>query len=423
MKTIAILGGALVLLTSSAWADQNNVVTVSKDVPMAVNSVSAGESVVGAPASGTVTRSGRETMTVRLVNSCFGTNLRAVTNPLAKSSLITADLNILVGATNYNLGVEYPAVIVTPEGTGNVGTGAIGNIKASKVRMTPAGGTAAVYGNIVEFKTKIPTGVTVDNQANISVSKSNVSLGNMSFEQEILDCKTGPVFGDYGWSSKMPTYGCGDFMGKDGTVTATIGGFNVSPDRSTVEIFISFPGETGFCGGYWSPLMVFFDDNLPTFENVSSFPLNPGGKIYWPNANHPGFFLAIDRDKNGLIDKKDELFGDNNTAINGFESLKKFDSNKDGVIDAKDKAFKRLVLWKDINGDGVSQKGEMTKAALKLDKISLNYENYEEARGKNAEIRQRAKFWYTDAKGKKKTGNVYDIWFAPYIQTNLADSK
>ncbi|WP_413578455.1 EF-hand domain-containing protein [Bdellovibrio sp. HCB290] len=423
MKAAFFWGGAITLLVSTAIAEQNNVLAVSKDVPMAVNSVSAGESVVGAPASGTVTRSGKDTMTIRLINSCFPTNLRAVTNPLAKSSLITADINLLIGTKTYNIGAEYPAVVVTKEGSGTVGNGQIANISSSKVKMTPAGGTAAIYGNIVEFKTKIPTDVSVDDSGKITVSKATVALGAMKFEQEVIDCNTGPVYGDYGWSSKMPTYGCGDFMGKDGDVTATIGGFNVSPDRSIAEIFISFPGETGFCGGYWSPLMVFFDDKLPVFENVSDFPLNPGGKVYWPNANSPGFFLAMDRDKNGRIDQKDELFGDNSTDVNGFESLRKLDTNKDGVINAKDKKFKHLVLWNDKNGDGISQTSEMTKASLKLTKISLKYEKNFESRGKNAEIRERSKFWYTDAKGKTRTGNIYDIWFAPYIQTNLADTK
>ncbi|MEK2690512.1 EF-hand domain-containing protein [Bdellovibrio sp. GT3] len=418
----AVLSLAVLLPTFSVYADQN-VLSNSTEVPMSVNSVNAGETISSAPASGTVTRSGKDTMTVRLINSCFPTNLRAVTNPLAKSSLVTADINILVGTKIYNIGAEFPSVIVTREGSGTVGSGQVGNISSSKVKMIPAGGTAAIYGNILEFKTKIPTNVTVDNSGGISISKETVGLGTMSFEQEIIDCNTGPVFGDYGWSAKMPTYGCGEFMGQDGLVSATIGGLNVSPDRSIVEIFISYPGETGFCGGFWSPLMVFFDDKLPIFDNVSDFPLNPGGKVFWPRANSPGFFLALDRDKNGIIDKKDELFGDNNSDVNGFEALKKLDTNKDGVIDSRDQDFKRLVLWNDKNGDGVSQSSEMKKASLKLNKISLNYTQFFENRGKNAEIRERSKFWYTDAKGKTRKGNVYDIWFAPYIQTNLAGGK
>ncbi|WP_413578451.1 EF-hand domain-containing protein [Bdellovibrio sp. HCB290] len=423
MKSAVIMMGLLALSAINASAEEENVLAVSKDVPMSVNSVNAGESVSSAPASGTVTRSGKSTMTVRLVNTCFPTNLRAVTNPLAKSSLVTAEINIFVGAKVYTLGAEFPSIIATEEGSGNIGNGHVSNMSSSKVKVDPVGGTAAIYGNIVEFRTKIPTEVSVDDSANISITKDNVGLGKMKFEQEIIDCNTGPVFGNYGWSAQMPTYGCGQFMGEDGPVSATIGGFNVSPDRSVVEIFISYPGETGFCGGFWSPLMVFFDKKMPLFENVTEFPLNPGGKVYWPNANSPGYFVAMDRDNNGRIDKKDELFGDNNTDKNGFESLKRLDSNKDGFIDENDKEFKRLVLWNDKNGDGISQEKEMIKAGLKLNKISLNYKKNYESRGSNAEIRERAKFWYTDVKGKPRKGDIYDIWFAPYIQTNLAGSN
>lgn len=409
-------------LGATAHADQESVVTVSKDVPMAVNSVSAGESLSGAPASGTVTRSGKSTMTVRLINSCFATNLRAVSNPLAKSSLVNADIDIMVGGIKYHLFAEFPAALVGAKGSGVPDSGKVGNFNETKAGVTPVGGTVAAFGNIVEFKTKIPTAVTVDNEANITVSKDSVSLGAMSFVQSVQDCNSGPVFGDYGWSSKMPTYACGNFMGKDGDVTATFGGFNVAPDRSLVELFISFPGETGFCGGFWSPLMVFFDEKLPKFNTVSDFPLNPGGQVYWPDANSSGFFLAMDRDQNGKIDQKDELFGDNRTEINGFEALKKLDTNHDGVIDSKDKDFKKLVLWNDKNADGISEARELTKAGLKLTKISLKYRVSAESLG-NAEIRERAKFWYTDAKGKKRTGNIYDIWLAPHIPTQIAETK
>ncbi|WP_413557364.1 EF-hand domain-containing protein [Bdellovibrio sp. HCB209] len=409
-------------ITGLAHASEESLVTVSKDVPMAVNSVSAGEALSGAPASGTVTRSGRGTMTIRLVNSCFATNLRAVSNPLARSSTISADINIRVGGATYQLFAEYPAALVGAKGSGNPTSGQVGYFNPSIAGVKPVGGKVSAYGNIVEFKTSIPTSVSVDNEANITVSKDPVALGDLSFKQTVQDCSAEPVFGDYGWSSKMPTYACGEFMGKDGEITATFGGFNVSPDRSLVELFISFPGETGFCGGFWSPLMVFFDEKLPTFNTISDFPLNPAGKTYWPDANSPGYFLAIDHDKNGKIDKKDELFGNNNSAKNGFEALRQFDTNKDGVIDAKDKDFGKLVLWNDKNGDGVSQPDELVKAKNKLTKISLKYTVTAESRGK-AEIRERAKFSYKDSKGKTKTGNIYDIWLAPYVPTTLAETK
>ena len=55
-------------------------------------------------------------------------------------------------------------------------------------------------------------------------------------------------------------------------------------------------------------------------------------------------FLALDRNKNGVLDDGGELFGDQNGSENGFIELGKFDSNNDGKIDAKDVVFSELRI-------------------------------------------------------------------------------
>jgi hypothetical protein len=39
--------------------------------------------------------------------------------------------------------------------------------------------------------------------------------------------------------------------------------------------------------------------------------------------------------------------------------LAALDKNSDGKVDAKDPVYKKLVVWQDSNGDGVSQKSEL----------------------------------------------------------------
>lgn len=86
-------------------------------------------------------------------------------------------------------------------------------------------------------------------------------------------------------------------------------------------------------------------------------------------------FLAIDRNGNGSIDSGKELFGDQNGAANGYEELRKLDSNGDGVIDARDHDFDTLLLFKD-DGDGQSRTDELqTLSAAGITSISLQYEN------------------------------------------------
>jgi len=128
---------------------------------------------------------------------------------------------------------------------------------------------------------------------------------------------------------------------------------------STIELSASFPGQTGFCGGCWSPLMVFLDESRPKFTQVVDFPLNTIGKTDWPEQNSPGYRIAIDLDRSWAIDPRLELFGQIAEIQNGFEALKKLDSNRDGLIDIKDKHFNKLILWQDKNGDGKSHKIEM----------------------------------------------------------------
>ncbi|KHD89638.1 MAG: calcium-binding protein [Bdellovibrio sp. ArHS] len=382
-----------------------------KDFPMSVNSATSGESVVSAPASGLVTRSGKTEVMVKVNNSCFGTNLRGVGNPLAPSSIIKASFILVMGGKEYEIKVDYPAMLVTAAGlSGNV---SVTPMDADKYSI-PGGGSAGIFGNSVILKTPIPTSVSVDDEGNITESgKGPVYLKSYSFNQEVTSCTGTAVYGSYGYSSSQPTYPCGAYMGKSGPLSASFGGISVSSDKSNIDINVAFPGQTGFCGGYWSPLMVFWDEQRPKFDAISDFPLNPFGKTMWPEAKSPGWFVALDRDGSGMIDQRNELFGDNADQVNGFEVLKKFDTNKDGFIDKKDKEFKKLVLWNDANGDGVSQKEEVVKLSAKITKISLNYEKgVVRPIGRHAEARERAKFWYTE-KGKVKQGDIIDIWLAP----------
>jgi len=86
-------------------------------------------------------------------------------------------------------------------------------------------------------------------------------------------------------------------------------------------------------------------------------------------------FLALDRNGNGKIDSGKELFGDQRGAANGYEELRKFDTNADGVINALDLDFDQLLLFRD-NGNGVTEPGELISLAdAGIESISLDYRN------------------------------------------------
>ncbi|MCO6442035.1 MAG: hypothetical protein J5I81_13370 [Nitrococcus mobilis] len=74
--------------------------------------------------------------------------------------------------------------------------------------------------------------------------------------------------------------------------------------------------------------------------------------------------LVMDRNGNGAIDDGQELFGEAThsgagTAADGFAALTDLDSNADGRIDTADADFAKLRIWREVNGDGVSQAEEL----------------------------------------------------------------
>ncbi|MEP5758384.1 MAG: calcium-binding protein [Litoreibacter sp.] len=69
--------------------------------------------------------------------------------------------------------------------------------------------------------------------------------------------------------------------------------------------------------------------------------------------------LVLDLNGNGVIDNGTELFGDQTGYDNGFLSLASYDETGDGVIDQSDSVFETLLVWRDLNFDGISQDEEL----------------------------------------------------------------
>ncbi|WP_297990140.1 calcium-binding protein, partial [uncultured Campylobacter sp.] len=117
-------------------------------------------------------------------------------------------------------------------------------------------------------------------------------------------------------------------------------------------------------------------------------------------------FLALDKNGNGVIDNASELFGDG-SSMNGFEELKKYDSNKDGTIDEKDEIWSKLLLWQDKNSDAISSKDELSNIKdSQIKSIDLNYENKNLQNAENI-IKEVSKVTFKDG----KTAEIADVNF------------
>lgn len=198
---------------------------------------------------------------------------------------------------------------------------------------------------------------------------------------------------------------------------AELESFDEATAFRTFTTQVKFPGSAGFCGGYYSPLMLFFDKQVPKFSGVSLFPLyglKEGTQVNWPEENSPGYFLAKLAKGETKITKNDQLFGQDGKYENGFLALKVYDKNNDGVIDAKDEVYSSLQLWNDTNGDGHSEASELQSLKSRgIASISLKYSTRDVTKfDDRARAREKSKFTYVQ-NGKERTGDIFDVWLAP----------
>ncbi|MBD2792578.1 hypothetical protein [Xenorhabdus szentirmaii] len=92
-------------------------------------------------------------------------------------------------------------------------------------------------------------------------------------------------------------------------------------------------------------------------------------------------FLVLDKNKNGIIDNGNEMFGNNTLlesgeyARQGFDALSNYDGNGDGKIDSQDEMWSFLSLWHDKNVNGKTDIDELIKIEQsEIKSIDLNYQ-------------------------------------------------
>lgn len=183
---------------------------------------------------------------------------------------------------------------------------------------------------------------------------------------------------------------------------------------------VKFAGMEGFCGGYYSPLMLFFDEKLPKFNGISAFPLYgmpEGTAVNWPERGAPGYFLVHLKKGETKVSSYKQLFGQTDQYDNGFLALKIHDKNGDNQIDKEDPVFSELYLWNDIDGDGYSQSEEIVPVKkMNVKSIGLKYTTRDVTNFDNrARVREKGSFTF-EKDGQDVKAQVYDVWFAPLEQ-------
>jgi len=182
------------------------------------------------------------------------------------------------------------------------------------------------------------------------------------------------------------------------------------------------------CSADWvsgcSPIVINFakgDYKLTGTESTVLFDIAATGtpvRIGWTAAGADEAFLCLDRDHDGRITSGAELFGNATPlangmpAQNGFLALAEYDDNHDGVIDERDRIWGELLLWRDLNHDGISQPSELTSVVGSgLAAISLDYRWTGRRDPTRNLFKYESKVWMMNPGGQATPRPVYDIFF------------
>ncbi|HMO06583.1 MAG TPA: calcium-binding protein, partial [Paracoccaceae bacterium] len=125
-------------------------------------------------------------------------------------------------------------------------------------------------------------------------------------------------------------------------------------------------------------------------------------------------FLVRDLNGNGRIDDITEMFG--GPGRSGVADLAAFDLNGDGVIDTADAIWSELRVWRDIDGDGVTDAGELfSLAEVGIVSISLGATDLDVTTPQGTRLER----FIEVAFGSGRTSRAYDAVF----ETNDTDTR
>lgn len=138
------------------------------------------------------------------------------------------------------------------------------------------------------------------------------------------------------------------------------------------------------------PIVIDFEGRgirLTSVDDGVVFDIDGDGipdSIAWTDPQAGDGFLALDRNRNGVIDSGRELFGDSSPQRpsdepHGFRAMALLDEiatggNDDGVLTSADAAWSSLLIWVDVNHNGRSEPDELADLATRgITEIDLAY--------------------------------------------------
>jgi len=174
----------------------------------------------------------------------------------------------------------------------------------------------------------------------------------------------------------------------------------VGPSWSWIPIVLDLDGD-----GVETTLTTdgaYFDHDGNGFAEQTGWTLPDDGLLAW------------DRNSDGRISDRKELFGNNallkNNALatNGFQALAEWDDNLDGEIDVNDAVWTNLKIWQDYDEDGFSASDELwSPSDLGISSINTSYTNINYTDPQGNQHKQEGTFTWSDG----TTGTAREVWF------------
>ena len=164
--------------------------------------------------------------------------------------------------------------------------------------------------------------------------------------------------------------------------------FNVSLNMSRVFMLENNVNFRAGDAKKIDPLVINFDGTGTHLTDTKfDFDLDSNGKNDRISFVGPGSgFLAIDLNKDGIVNNGRELFGPN--TGNGYEELSQYDNDGNGWIDEADSIYNALRLWtKDAKGnDGLNTLKDKNIGAVYLGNIAVRFDIKDSDNVSNGEI-------------------------------------
>lgn len=160
----------------------------------------------------------------------------------------------------------------------------------------------------------------------------------------------------------------------------------------------------------FDPLVINLDGDIPNLlSDTFSFDLdNDGTSDQISKLGSGSGFLALDKNKDGEVNRGSELFG--TITGDGFGELREYDEDKNSWIDENDSIFDSLQIWlknEDKNEKELISLGEVGIGAIYLNSESSGFTYKTPANNVLGEMKSSGIFLHEDG----KVGNISQIDF------------